>query len=164
LSQLRIRQGQSSLSDEEHLALHQSKTLVDGDLSEQQIKKGVPLSVDLSGVGENCLVGYRAKRHSAVIDVDKKAACDIGDFWDPVYASKEKQLILDPGKWCPTTPWLASSVFIMPVFSILDSVRLKPMALVPERCWKSVVSMYLLFWKTGKISAVWCMSECYVTT
>jgi dCTP deaminase len=99
LSQLRIRQGQSSLTDQEHIDLHAAKVLVDGTLNGNQVKRGVPLSVDLSGSGDDGLVGYRAKRHSAVIDVDKKAACNVSEFWDPVYANQDRQLILDPGEF-----------------------------------------------------------------
>mgnify|MGYP000023504843 FL=1 len=100
LSQLRIRSGQSSIDNKAHYELQQTERLVDVDLSEQEVKNGVPVSVDLAG-DVNGLIGYRAKRHSGVIDVDKSAAQDITDFWEPLYLdpNHQKQLILDPGEF-----------------------------------------------------------------
>jgi dCTP deaminase len=45
---------------------------------------GIALSIDLMG-GANGLIGYRGKHHSALIDVDKRAAHDALDFWEPLY-------------------------------------------------------------------------------
>ena len=30
------------------------------------------------------LVGYRGKRHTAVIDVDRRGTLDVADFWEPI--------------------------------------------------------------------------------
>lgn len=98
LSQLRLRSGQSSISDEAHLALQTEQRLVDRELSEAQVKNGVPVSVDLCGEGNDGLIGYRAKRHSGVVDVDKPGVHRVSDYWEPLYA-KSKQLILDPGEF-----------------------------------------------------------------
>jgi len=43
------------------------------------------VSVDLSGGGTGNgggIVGYRAKRHTAVIEVERRAAYDVADFWE----------------------------------------------------------------------------------
>lgn len=98
LSQLRVRYGESSISDLAHLELQNEQRLVDRNLSETQIKNGVPVSVDLCGEGRDGLIGYRAKRHSGVVDVDLSAAHRVADYWEPLYASS-KQLILDPGEF-----------------------------------------------------------------
>lgn len=98
LSQLRIRCGESSISDQRHFQLQLEQRLVDSELSESQVKNGVPVSVDLSGDPKTGLIGYRAKRHSSVVDVDKSAVQPINEFWEPLYAHK-KQLILDPGEF-----------------------------------------------------------------
>ena len=45
---------------------------------------GIALSIDLTG-DEDGLVGYRGKRHTGLIDVDKRAAHDVLDFWEPLY-------------------------------------------------------------------------------
>lgn len=97
LSQLRIRSGRSTIDDAAHFDLQNKERLVELELSASEVKNGIPVSVDLQG-DENGLIGFRAKRHSGVIDVDKSAAQPISDFWEPLYASS-KQLILDPGEF-----------------------------------------------------------------
>ena len=98
LSQLRIRSGISSIDDDAHFELQKEKRLVDLELDAVDVKNGVPVSVDLAGDPETGLIGYRAKRHSGVVDVDKSSAQPIAEFWEPLYAHK-KQLILDPGEF-----------------------------------------------------------------
>jgi dCTP deaminase len=109
LSQLRVRSGRAAISDVEHVELHAREILVDAILSDKEIKNGVPVSVDLRGDAETGLIGYRAKRHSGVIDVDRRATQRMQDFWEPLYSpnrgnesAKGKgshQLILDPGEF-----------------------------------------------------------------
>jgi dCTP deaminase len=98
LSQIRFRDGQSLLREDEMLALHLAETLV---ASETPAISGssIALSIDLQGSGPDGLVGYRGKRHSAVIDVDVKAAHDIYDFWEPLYSRGLNELILDPDEF-----------------------------------------------------------------
>lgn len=100
LSQLRIRSGHSSIDNKAHFELQKSQRLVDMDLSELEVKNGVPVSVDLAG-DDTGLIGFRAKRHAGVIDIDKSAAQEITHFWEPLYLGKDnaKQLILDPGEF-----------------------------------------------------------------
>ena len=97
LSQLRIRAGSPNLSNNAHFDLQQSERLVDKDLAPDQVKNGVPVSVDLRG-DKNGLIGFRGKRHSGVIDVDKPRAHPAVDFWEPLYSRSDK-LILDPGEF-----------------------------------------------------------------
>jgi dCTP deaminase len=97
LSQMRFRTGQPRLSVAEHQALHARETLVfDENL---EVGEGVPLSIDLHGDGRNGLVGYRSKRHTAVIDVDRKDALDVLDFWEPLVNRGRGELILDPDEF-----------------------------------------------------------------
>lgn len=98
LSQLRLRAGNAVIDDGGHVALHKEKHLVGRDLANHEIKNGVPVSVDLSGEVSDGLVGYRAKRHSGVVDIDKSAAHVREEFWEPLYAHN-KSLILDPGEF-----------------------------------------------------------------
>ncbi len=97
LSQMRFRKGQTRLSVAEHQALHQEQTLVfDANM---EVGEGVALSIDLKGDGRDGLIGYRSKRHTAVVDVDKKAALEVLDFWDPLYNRGNDDLILDPDEF-----------------------------------------------------------------
>jgi len=40
-------------------------------------------------------VGWRARRHAGVIDIDARGAYDPLDFWDPVYARKQNGIVLE---------------------------------------------------------------------
>jgi dCTP deaminase len=42
------------------------------------------------------VVGYRAKSHAGLIDVDRVAHYEVDDFWEPVRAPGRHGLILDP--------------------------------------------------------------------
>lgn len=96
LSQLRFRQGNPRESDEALRQLQAKETLVSG--AKADIHDGIALSVDLAGDGGG-LVGYRAKRHTGVVDVDAPGACAIADYWEPVRADARRRLILDPDQF-----------------------------------------------------------------
>ena len=42
------------------------------------------------------MVGYRAKKNSALLDLSKVDGYDPRDFWEPVRADQHKRLILEP--------------------------------------------------------------------
>ena len=96
LSQLRLRHGDAILNAEALRALHARERLV--DRAEAVMGEAVAVSVDLSGAGGG-IVGFRAKRHTAVIDVERRAAYDIADFWEPIAARPDQSLILDPDEF-----------------------------------------------------------------
>ena len=97
LSQLRIRRGAPLNSDEKHKQLHREFRLVDRDLSDEDIKNGVPITVDVHGGAQNGnIIGYRAKSHTGLIDVDRVGHYNYLDFWDIVPAPGPQGLILDP--------------------------------------------------------------------
>ena len=98
LSQIRFRMGQSLLSEQELLALHESDVLVASERPNVS-GGGIALSIDLKGTGPEGLIGYRGKHHTAVIDVDKKAQHKIFDFWEPLYSRGRDELILDPDEF-----------------------------------------------------------------
>ncbi|MFZ7090666.1 2'-deoxycytidine 5'-triphosphate deaminase [Primorskyibacter sp. 2E233] len=93
LNQIRFRDGRAVLSDAELTELHESETLVSGGPA--VIGEGLGFSVDLKPSGGE-LVGFRAKPHTGVIDLDRIGHYDPAEFWDPLYAGNG-QLVLDPG-------------------------------------------------------------------
>ena len=98
LSQLRLRRGSAVLDGETLRTLHARERLV--DRAEAVMGEGIAVSVDLSGGdARNGVVGYRAKRHTAVIEVERPGAYDVADFWEPIAARTEKSLILDPDEF-----------------------------------------------------------------
>ncbi|MDP1626443.1 MAG: 2'-deoxycytidine 5'-triphosphate deaminase [Parvibaculum sp.] len=96
LAQIRFRRGTHVSSDAEMKRLHEELRLVDG---EADIDGGIALTVNLSAETEDEVVGYRAKRHSGVIDIDKVGVYDVRDFWDAVHVRPGKGLILDPDEF-----------------------------------------------------------------
>ena len=96
LSQLRIRRGTPLNSDERLRELQQKFQLVGRQLSDDQIKNGVPITVDVHGDATGGIIGYKAKNHAGLIDVDKVGHYNARDFWDPVAAPGPRGLILDP--------------------------------------------------------------------
>ena len=97
LAQIRFSNGQARLDDAGHRALHARDLLVTGPAP--TIAEGVAISVDLAGFGDMGLVGYRAKRHTGIIDVDAVAAYEMRDYWEPISAFGRRELILDPGEF-----------------------------------------------------------------
>lgn len=92
LNQIRLRRGQSILSDAELQDLNRREPLTSGDAL---IDQGLGFSVDLRP-DEGDLVGYRARPHSGVIDLDRIGKYPAADFWDELHTT-DGRLILDPG-------------------------------------------------------------------
>ena len=92
LNQIRFRAGQAVLDDATLRALHAESPLVDSDAV---IDGGLGFSVDLQPES-GTLVGYRAKPHTGVIDLDRIGGYDPADFWEELH-SETGHLILDPG-------------------------------------------------------------------
>lgn len=96
LSQVRFRQGTAADSDAALADLHRRERLVSSEQAD--IAHGIALSVDLAG-DENGLVGYRAKRHTGLVDIDAPGSCAVLDYWEPITLRGEKRLILDPDEF-----------------------------------------------------------------
>ena len=94
LSQIRIRRGNPPSTDEAMRRLQQEVELVES-VDRDEIRNGVPVSVDVRG-GSSGLIGYRAKNHAGLIDVDKVQHYDVHEYWEPVYAPRRGGLVLDP--------------------------------------------------------------------
>ncbi|MDM7945672.1 MAG: 2'-deoxycytidine 5'-triphosphate deaminase [Oceanibaculum nanhaiense] len=100
LNQLRLRKGQPGLSATELHALHAAQQLTDRPLERDDLRGGVPFSVDLSGETAapgfaGGVIGYRARRNAGLIDFDNIGAYAIEDFWEPLVAVRGG-LVLDP--------------------------------------------------------------------
>jgi dCTP deaminase len=97
LSQIRFRHGHAVIAGEALKALHERERLVDTPTPD--LSDGVPVGVDLAGFGADRFIGYRAKRHTGLIDVDRRASYDVGEFWEPIRARRDESLILDPDEF-----------------------------------------------------------------
>ncbi len=92
LNQIRFRDGQAVLSDVALATLHATDPLVNGD---PVISEGLGFSVDLRPT-QGDLLGYRAKPHTGVIDLERIGHYPARDFWEEI-RSTDPRIILDPG-------------------------------------------------------------------
>jgi dCTP deaminase len=98
LNQLRLRLGAPTSSDAALKELHLRSPLTDVAAI---IDGGLALSIDLKGADRNSegRIGWRAKRHTGLIDVDKPDLLDPMQYWDPILADPQGRLVLDPDEF-----------------------------------------------------------------
>jgi len=94
LNQLRVRHGNPQFTDTQLKRLHAETPLVD---VAADIDNGLGLSIDLKGDGGR--IGWRAKRHTGLIDVDKRDYLRPDAYWDPISAHPAGHIILDPDEF-----------------------------------------------------------------
>lgn len=102
LNQLRLWRGRPGTSDSLHRELHERDRLVDPASAGSDgptIRDGLWVSVDLSGDSYDGLIGYRARRHAPLIDLDLVNYYAVEDFWEPIHANPDRTLILDPNQF-----------------------------------------------------------------
>src|SRR4029453_533468 len=97
LSQVRFRTGDAILDADELDALHAAERL--GDIDDAALPNGGGGSGGLSREKANGFVGYRAKRHTGVVDIARRSGYAVDEFWEPIPARSDGSLILDPGEF-----------------------------------------------------------------
>lgn len=95
LNQLRIRRGSPPATDTAMRRLQEEVGLVRSETGEGVVSKGIAVTVDLAGDGR--VVGYRAKRHTDVIDIARVGHYDPREYWETITAEDRRGLILNPG-------------------------------------------------------------------
>ncbi|MCC5905803.1 MAG: 2'-deoxycytidine 5'-triphosphate deaminase [Balneolaceae bacterium] len=101
LNQLRIRHGHTVLSDQDILRTHGSDPLLFDEsgqplpMDKLNVNNGLFMSVNLKG-DENDLLGYKAKKHRDLIDLDNINHYEVSDFWEPILTANNEHLILEP--------------------------------------------------------------------
>src|SRR6266404_9955425 len=100
LVQLRVRRGRPTSSNAALRRLHDEVgfTVVPPGFPIQQelLEGGLAVTVDVLGNRRNGFVGYKARKHSPVVDVDRINYYNVRDFWDPVFTHRGQGIILDP--------------------------------------------------------------------
>jgi dCTP deaminase len=100
LVQLRVRRGRPTSSNAALRRLHEevgfSIVPPGSPIGRELIEGGLAVTVDVSGSLQNGFVGYKARKHTPVIDVDQIDYYDVQDFWDLVFANDRRGIILDP--------------------------------------------------------------------
>jgi len=94
LNQLRLKRGAPRLDDRALADLHKREPLIDG-LAD--IDGGIGLSVDLRF--SDGPIGWRARRHAALIDVDAPGVLDPDEYFEAMPAPKSGFIILDPDEF-----------------------------------------------------------------
>ena len=95
LNQIRIRRGNAPSNDESMKRLQQEHEIVES-IKTVDIRDGVPVSADVQGDKSGGLIGYRARNHAGLIDIDKIQHYAVMDYWEPLYAPRRGGLVLDP--------------------------------------------------------------------
>jgi dCTP deaminase len=70
-------------------------------LNQLRLKRGRPPHLSVASVGVDltgAICGYRARRHSGVIDLDLEGGHDPRDFWEAL-TPRRGELVLDPGEF-----------------------------------------------------------------
>ncbi len=96
LNQLRFKNGPCLLDDKAVHALHKVSPLSDGH--DIDVQGGLGVRVHLNGKPDE-VVGYRARRHARLIDVDKPASLDPDEYFQPITAPESQFIILDPDEF-----------------------------------------------------------------
>lgn len=105
LNQIRFRVGRPTFTAEELARLQNDQALIQGATAHGaetfDPNIGLGFSVDLAPRGDQP-IGYRARRHSGLIDLDRIGGYDPRDFWDPLVPRQfgrngASGVILDPG-------------------------------------------------------------------
>ena len=98
LTQLRLRRGTSAVGPDALWRLHEEVGLVDTEIDRQEVREhdSLSLRIDLAGEANAGLVGWRAKKHTAVVDIERIGAYAPGDFWEPITARAGTGIILNP--------------------------------------------------------------------
>jgi len=94
LNQMRLKTTDARLDDNELALLHRQTPLLDGDAD---IEGGIGLSIDLKGDGAP--IGWRARRHTGLIDIDEVGVADPEEFFEPIIAPRSGFIILDPDEF-----------------------------------------------------------------
>jgi dCTP deaminase len=97
LNQIRIKRGTPLSSDDAMRRLHERDPLVGPVLESDEIRKGVPITVDLAGGGPGSVIGFRARKHAGLIDLRRLRHYHPDDFWHRIEARADRHLVLDPG-------------------------------------------------------------------
>ncbi len=100
LNQIRFLRGDAQPGDSALVQLHEHQPILfygDGIIRDPKIDDGIWISVDVSGMGDSEIIGYRAKAYAPLVDLDRVNYYDLAEFWEPIHRTGKRSLILNPG-------------------------------------------------------------------
>jgi len=106
LNQIRFVCGEATVSDQALRALHRATPLLYHNVTptkrvgsqDVRAERGLFLRIDLTGGDQrdSRVIGYRAKKNSHVIDLEKVGHYAAADFWEPLHRHRHDSLLLEP--------------------------------------------------------------------
>ena len=104
LSQIRLRSGFQTVDDFDLIALQKQYALVSSETKLPEttlINDGIGLSVNLKSDSEDGIIGWRARKHAGLIDIDMVGRLDKSKFWEAVTATDlvDGGLVLNPDEF-----------------------------------------------------------------
>ncbi len=106
LNQIRFVCGEATVADQALQALHRNTPLLYHNAASQKavgsrdfrVERGLFLRIDLAGTDQRDtrVIGYRAKKNSHVIDLEKVGHYAATDFWEPLHRHRHDSLLLEP--------------------------------------------------------------------
>jgi dCTP deaminase len=97
LNQLRLRRGSPLPTNIGLRRLQRDVGLVDAEPGEETIRKeNIGVSLDLRGDAATGLVGFKARKHTDVVDVDRRGQYEPLDYWEPIHRRPGSGIVLDP--------------------------------------------------------------------
>jgi len=97
LNQLRLRRGSPVVGEAALRRLHDEVGLVDRALGrEERLAEGISIRVDLAPRENGGPIGYKARKHAGLIDIDRTAFYDLHEYWEPVAPGRGGGIVLDP--------------------------------------------------------------------
>ncbi|MGZ8365575.1 MAG: 2'-deoxycytidine 5'-triphosphate deaminase [Nitrospira sp.] len=106
LNQIRFVSGKATVPDRALQALHRNTPLLYHNVASPKavgsrdfrVERGLFLRIDLAGPDQrdSRIIGYRAKKNSHVIDLEKVGHYVAADFWEPLHRHRHDSLLLEP--------------------------------------------------------------------
>lgn len=106
LNQVRFVCGEATVPDRALQALHRHTPLLYHNMASHKavgsrdfrVERGLFLRIDLAGTDQSDtpVIGYRAKKNSHVIDLEKVGHYAAADFWEPLRRHRHDSLLLEP--------------------------------------------------------------------
>ena len=94
LTQMRFASYRIVLGNEAHKQLHNRLKITSS--KNTSFDAGVSVSIDLASYP---IVGFKAQKHTNVIDLDEISILEVLDYWEPIKRTKDQSIILDPGEF-----------------------------------------------------------------
>jgi len=99
LNQLRVFSAHPTVGDSELRLRHRTDPLLYDDRGPLPTKtlaldEGLFLRINL--IGEEGIIGFRAKKNSQVLDLSRLRHYDPTDFWEPITRNRQETLLLEP--------------------------------------------------------------------